>query len=365
MKKILFSLVVFFLFFNSSFASYKYFYGNGCPHCLKVERFMEKNDIEDKIDIEKKEVYNSPENRYLFIETAENIGININELGVPFLVSDDGKEYFFGDKDIIDFLKGEIAQKQDDKVDKDDIIGENNSSVAGESKGFWSFILILLPAALSDSINPCVFAVMLILLGSIMSKFNSTRKMVFSGLSFILAIFISYFLMGLGIYKAISSATNIFYIKAGVGVLGLLVGLANLKDYFWYGKGFLMEVPLNWRPKLQKIIKNITSPLGAFIIGFIVSLFLLPCTSGPYFTILGYLASESNTINTMGYIYLFIYNIIFILPMFFIIFIVAFGKKSIGELKEYKEYYSREIHLVVGILMILLASYIFYDLLYI
>ncbi len=365
MKKILFSLVVFFLFFNSSFASYKYFYWNWCPHCLKVERFMEKNDIEDKIDIEKKEVYNSPENRYLFIETAENIWININELWVPFLVSDDGKEYFFWDKDIIDFLKWEIAQKQDDKVDKDDIIGENNSSVAWESKWFWSFILILLPAALSDSINPCVFAVMLILLGSIMSKFNSTRKMVFSWLSFILAIFISYFLMWLWIYKAISSATNIFYIKAWVWVLWLLVWLANLKDYFWYWKWFLMEVPLNWRPKLQKIIKNITSPLWAFIIWFIVSLFLLPCTSWPYFTILWYLASESNTINTMWYIYLFIYNIIFILPMFFIIFIVAFWKKSIGELKEYKEYYSREIHLVVWILMILLASYIFYDLLYI
>jgi cytochrome c biogenesis protein CcdA len=47
-----------------------------------------------------------------------------------------------------------------------------------------------------------------------------------------------------------------------------------------------MEVPLAWRPAMHKIIKKATSPIGAFIVGFVVSLFLLPCTSGPYITIL-------------------------------------------------------------------------------
>ncbi|MDR0861052.1 MAG: hypothetical protein LBO09_09110 [Candidatus Peribacteria bacterium] len=79
---------------------------------------------------------------------------------------------------------------------------------------------------------------------------------------------------------------SLFWLKRIVGIVGLLVGLANLKDYFRYGKGFVMEVPLSRRPAMMKITKSVTSPAGAFVIGVIVSLFLLPCSSGPYLTIL-------------------------------------------------------------------------------
>jgi cytochrome c biogenesis protein CcdA len=64
-----------------------------------------------------------------------------------------------------------------------------------EEDSFFKFLIILFPAALSDSINPCAFAVLFILLSSILSKFQSYRKAIFSGLLFSLAIFISYFLM--------------------------------------------------------------------------------------------------------------------------------------------------------------------------
>jgi hypothetical protein len=49
-----------------------------------------------------------------------------------------------------------------------------------ENKSFWSFFLLLLPAALSDSINPCAFAVLFILLSSILSKFQSRRKAIYA-----------------------------------------------------------------------------------------------------------------------------------------------------------------------------------------
>ena len=42
------------------------------------------------------------------------------------------------------------------------------------------------------------------------------------------------------------------YVIAGAAVL---IALLNLKDFFWYGKGLLMEVPMAWRPKMQKLIK--------------------------------------------------------------------------------------------------------------
>lgn len=46
-----------------------------------------------------------------------------------------------------------------------------------------------------------------------------------------------------------------------IGIFGILIGLANLKDFFWYGEGFIMEVPLAWRPRMMKIIQAVVSPL--------------------------------------------------------------------------------------------------------
>jgi cytochrome c biogenesis protein CcdA len=77
------------------------------------------------------------------------------------------------------------------QIDNNINITQNTSS----SKNIWNFLLIMIPAALSDSINPCAFAVILILLGSILCKYNSRRKVYLSGLMFSLSIFISYFLM--------------------------------------------------------------------------------------------------------------------------------------------------------------------------
>ena len=61
----------------------------------------------------------------------------------------------------------------------------------------WKFIGILIPTALGDSINPCAFAVMLLLLSTILSKSKSRKRTIFSGVLFSLAIFLSYFLMGI------------------------------------------------------------------------------------------------------------------------------------------------------------------------
>ena len=224
------------------------------------------------------------------------------------------------------------------------------------------FFLILVPAAIWDSINPCEFAIMFILLQTVLRNQKSRGRVILVGLSFILSIFLSYFLMWLWLYTALTSiswATETLKISAWI--LWIVIWLANLKDYFWYWKYFKMEVPNSWRPKMRKIIKWITSPIWAFWIWILISLFLLPCTSWPYITIIGLLSSESEQINLWWYIYLLVYNIIFIIPMFIIMYLVAFGVKDIAELKEMKELNVEKMHLVTWIIMLALWIYVLYD----
>lgn len=227
----------------------------------------------------------------------------------------------------------------------------------------WKFFLVLIPAAIWDSINPCAFAIMFILLQTVWKWQNSKKRVILVWLSFILAIFLSYLLMWIWLYHAMASAASANILRIVAWTLWIIIWLANLKDYFWYWKYFRMEVPLSWRPKMRKIVKWITSPIWAFWIWVLISLFLLPCTSGPYITILSLLSSESSSINTMWYIYLLVYNLIFIVPMFVIMFLVTFNVKDLSELKEQKELNVENMHLITWIIMLALWIYIFYDLL--
>ena len=38
-------------------ASYEYFWGDGCPHCVNVEEFLTTWEGKDKVSIDKKEVF--------------------------------------------------------------------------------------------------------------------------------------------------------------------------------------------------------------------------------------------------------------------------------------------------------------------
>lgn len=357
-------IIAFFLFFlcfflwKNVFASeYIYYYWDSCSHCYELDKFFKKNDFYKKYDIEKKEVYHNIENNKELLAKGENFWISLWEIGIPFLVYDNKSKYLKWTENIKNYFLSLGEVKTSKNGWEKNIWGENNNT----SISFLKFLLILLPAAFSDSINPCAFAVLFLLLSSILSKTNSFKKTILSWLLFSFAVFISYFLMGVWLYKVFSFSNQIFYIKLWVWILGILIGLANIKDYFWYGKGFVMEVPFSWRPTMKKFMSSITSPMGWFFAWFFISLFLLPCTSWPYFTVLWYLASESSSINMLGYIYLFIYNIIFVLPMIIITFIIGLGIKDISELKELKETHKENIHLIVWIMMLMLGIYLLYE----
>ena len=80
------------------------FYGETCPHCKKVEEWLEENpEIEKKSGIVKKEVYYNQENSRQLGEKAKECQINEAQgIGVPFLYAE-GK-CIVGDQPIIDFL---------------------------------------------------------------------------------------------------------------------------------------------------------------------------------------------------------------------------------------------------------------------
>lgn len=84
------------------------YYGDTCPHCLIVNKFLEENKIREKVSFEHLEVYRNKDNARLLGESAKKCGIDEKQIGVPLLWSE-GK-CLVGDEDIIDFFKEKIAE---------------------------------------------------------------------------------------------------------------------------------------------------------------------------------------------------------------------------------------------------------------
>jgi cytochrome c biogenesis protein CcdA len=206
-----------------------------------------------------------------------------------------------------------------------------------------------------DAINPCEFAILILLMASLLLADENRKKALLTGLSFTAAVFIAYFFMGVGLLEFLRAYTLAYskYFYYTIGGLAIILGLLNIKDYFWYGGGgFLMEVPQSWRPKMKELIRGVTNPWGAFLIGLVVSLFLLPCTSGPYVVILGLLASKTDFLRAL--LYLIAYNIIFVTPMAVIVLAMYWGL-SPEKAESWRKQKLRLLHLIAGVILVALG----------
>lgn len=85
-------------------SSYEYYWGNGCPHCKIVDDFYSTWENKEKINLKKFEIWNNTKNAELMAERAKNCNLARNQLGVPLLVTPDGK-CLIGDQPIIEHYK--------------------------------------------------------------------------------------------------------------------------------------------------------------------------------------------------------------------------------------------------------------------
>jgi len=359
MKKILFTILIAIVVLSPSFSyaqekkSAVYFYAEWCSHCQKVDSYFKEQGFYEKYDIRKLN-FDEKENQQMLKKVFAYNKYEGNS-GIPAIVVDD--KLLVGDQQIIEEFE-KTAEASNGKT------GEFLKSAAGvsfeqggsETKAQTDMSLpLLVSAALVDAINPCAFAVLILLVATV-AKSQGKRRSLYVGLAFSAAIFISYFLMGLGLYKAITIFNIPMVISLVVGTIAIIIGLANLKDAFWYGKGFVMEVPLSWRPRMQKILKSVTNPQGAFLSGFLVSLFLLPCSSGPYVVILGLLAERVEYARTLSL--LAFYNAIFIAPMVLITLAMYYFSIKGGKLEQMRKDNLKILHAVAGTIMLVMGVYL-------
>lgn len=224
---------------------------------------------------------------------------------------------------------------------------------------------IIIAAALADSINPCVFGVLIFLLAYMVAVFKNKLKMLAAGIIYTLVVYITYLMIGLGIF-AFAQSTGIvkpFYWFAAV--VAILAGVVEIKDYFWYGRWFSLQMVPGGAEKIKKMSNAMKSmearhpllSLGiAALLGFVVVLFEFPCTGAPYLAILALLSAGDYS---SGVPLLLLYNLIFILPLFVIIGLVYFGYAS-NTLEKWRKEHRGLMRLGIGLFLLALGAYLIY-----
>jgi cytochrome c biogenesis protein CcdA len=213
--------------------------------------------------------------------------------------------------------------------------------------------VLVLGAALVDSVNPCAIGVVLFL-SSALLRVSSRETLLRLGVTYVVTVYIVYMLSGLGliwfqhvmISKGFAEIMGVF-----VGIFVIFLGLIEIKDFFWYGKGFSLEISPRYKEQLTQMAQRF-SFFGIIAIGGFVAIVELPCTGGPYLAITAVLAKS---FDSQAFVYLCIYNFVFILPLLGILFLIYLGASTL-KMKQWRIENRKWMNLASGILMISLGS---------
>lgn len=89
-------------------SEYFYFYGQGCSHCIKVERYFEQSKVDKKVQISAHEIWYDQEGLKTLESMLPQVNLSLEQIGTPFLIiksADGNYSSLMGDAPIIDYFK--------------------------------------------------------------------------------------------------------------------------------------------------------------------------------------------------------------------------------------------------------------------
>ncbi len=381
MKSFFFGFLGFFLFFLSPASALAetniyFFWGNGCPHCAKAKPFLENLAQQNSdINLYDFEVYYNRQNQQYLQAIGKNLNKNIS--GVPAII--------IGDQAIIGFSETitpaeierrvEMCQQLGCPDETGKILGiEKKESTAEpkveniestkikvpffqeiETKSFSLPVLTIILGAL-DGFNPCAMWVLLFLI-SLLLGMKDKKRMWILGSAFIIASALVYFLFMAAWLNLILFLGFIVWVRILIGLIALVGGGYNLKEYFTNPSGACKVTGTEKRQKVFAKLKDITKVKsfylalgGVILLAFAVNLVELVCSAGLPAVYTQVLALN-NLVSWQYYLYILLYIFIFLLDDLLVFFVAMTTLRITGLTTKYTRY----SHLLGGVLMLIIG----------
>jgi cytochrome c biogenesis protein CcdA len=303
-----------------------YFYQPGCEECTRLDALFNGLQEQDSIIVERYNILEDT-NKVLLEALSSKIGIpEEKRLLVPVVVVGSGH-----------LLKQEITSKnifrlieklETDRQNINTIDAQGAEKSIIERFGGFSLVGIIF-AGLLDGVNPCAFATIIFFVSYLLFLGRRRRDIIFMAISFISAVFLSYFLIGLGAYSILHYLAGYDIVAKIIftcfGVIALVLGLLSFRDFVYARQGkldkMILQLPLGIKQRIHRDIKERTAVggivLGSFIAGLIVSFLEFGCTGQIYLPTITFMISRTGW-NLKPLFTLLIYNIMFVLPLILI-----------------------------------------------
>ncbi len=348
------------------------FYSSMCPHCASAIKFLDeikKPDPDSRFfreverfrsetgvlpEVHSYEITENSYNRELFEHRCSSRGVVPS--GMPVIFA--GKEYVAafpedsGPKSLADaMLRAQgIEVQTEEHVYHIPVLGR----VEAESVFMPVFTVF---TGFLDGLNPCAMWVLVFLLG-LMAYSRSRKRMIIVGLTFAAASGTVYF--------ALMAAWLNFFMILGfnrpvmiiLGAAALVMGLVNLKELFFFKKGVSLMIPESAKPGIyrrgRRLLKEKSLFLTVcmtFLFALFVNLIELACTAGLPAIFTKILADRNETA-AARYLYMVLYNLVYIVPLLIIVLIFVF---TMGHFK-IQEKHAKVLKCISGFLMLVLGT---------
>jgi len=210
----------------------------------------------------------------------------------------------------------------------------------------------VLVAGLVDGINPCAFTVLLLFITALLASLQAgpqdvpqvRLRLLGLGSIYITAVLVTYLALGVGLLGSLSFFTR-QHVPARVGAMvAVLFGLWMLKDVFLPDWGWQLQAPGQIDRVARQAAKKATLP-ALIVGGFLIGLCTVPCSGAVYLGVLSLLALQPTAL--LGYGYLVLYNLVFILPLVAIL-IAASARPTLNRLAHWNLHHKTWVRLVLG-----------------
>ena len=201
-------------------------------------------------------------------------------------------------------------------------------------------VLTVAAAGLVDGFNPCAFSTIIFFITWLSATGVRERKLVWVGLGYMLATFLTYWALGFGLFHALKAIQG--YRLAGDLLKGLMIAALmvmawlSFRDAWRFKKtgraeSVTLQLSEGMKQRIHRVMRTRLSSgslfMSAAVIGFLVTLLESVCTGQVYVPTLALMARESaHPARAMGLLTL--YNAAFVAPLAGVIVAVFLGARN-------------------------------------
>ena len=375
MKKILLATILF-AFIQTAFSETPskcilYFFGSStCGECAEIKTTLLKPfavKYPDKLDLRLLDI-ESESGFQRLVAMEEEYGVKKSspqELYFPDTVLLGYETIMEHGKAMIEWYLEHPEKWKEEQVSVDK--GKFVETVKDRFKKF-TFIEIVL-AGLVDGVNPCAIATMIFLISFLAVQKRKRGEVLAIGLTFTAAVFITYLLLGLGAFKALSMLQSYHWIATGLRWFAVafagVFGLICFRDAIVYtrtgkAKDVVLQLPTALKIRIHKTISGNLSQrglvVGTAVTGFLVTLLEAVCTGQVYLPTI-VLMTQAEGLKLTGWLYLLFYNFLFVLPLLIIMILAYYGLRW-DELSRTSQKHLPLLKTIMGIVLIGLAVFL-------